>query len=94
MAVLEKSIEDYLIDQVSKAGGYQIKIEKRAHWPDRLVVMPFAGARLVELKKPKNGRLSEGQKMLHNRLAWIGVHVYVLWTKQDVDNFINEHKVV
>ncbi len=88
MPVSELSIENYLIRKVTAAGGAQIKIEQRRHWPDRLVILPFKDAKLVELKKPKGGRLSAGQKELHRQLQLIGMHVYVLWTKEDVDNFI------
>lgn len=91
MPVLEKSIEDYLVRRVKEAGGEQIKIERRAHWPDRLIAMPFHGLHLVETKKPKDGRLSEGQKILHANLAAIGTKVWIIWTKQQVDDFIRSN---
>jgi hypothetical protein len=94
MPTLEKSIEDYFVAQIKKVGGEHIKIEKRAHWPDRLVVMPWVGVFLVELKKPKIDTTSEGQAMLHNKLAAIGTKVWKLHTKADVDNFIQIHKVL
>ena len=90
MAQLEASIEKYLTKRVAQAGGKQIKIELRAHWPDRLIAMPFHGLYLVETKKPKGGVLSTGQKMLHEELRLIGTLVRVIWTKQHVDDFIKE----
>lgn len=89
---LEASVESYLVERVREAGGFIRKLEARvnAHWPDRLVLLPWIGPDLVELKRPRNGRLSDGQKELHTQLAAAGHKVWVLWTKADVDEYILE----
>lgn len=69
-----------------------MKISGAAHWPDRLVLLPIVNPLLVELKRPRNGRLSEGQVELHKRLADIGHDVHVLWTKEDVDRFMIHYR--
>lgn len=58
--------------------------------PDRMVVLPGGRIYLVELKT-EVGRLSAVQKLLHERLAELGVRVFTLYGKLDVDDWIMCH---
>lgn len=94
MSPLESTIESYLVKRVQAVGGEIRKLDARvnAHWPDRLVVMPgFLG--LVELKRPKGGHLSGGQVELHYRIRAMGHLVWVLWTKEQVDDFMERYEL-
>lgn len=84
---LEEHVEKYLVKRVEARGGRTKKIVAAGdnHWPDRLVADPELGLFLVELKRPKGGRLSEGQKVLIGALRDMGIRVEVLWTKEQVD---------
>lgn len=87
----EASVESYLVDRVKDAGGVVRKLEAsfNAHWPDRLVILPGVMA-LVELKRPRGGRLSEGQAELHRRIRDMGHPVWVLWSRAEVDEFMEK----
>jgi hypothetical protein len=84
---LEQHIENYLVKRVEARGGKTKKIVAAGdnHWPDRLVADPVLGLFLVELKRPKGGRLSEGQKVRIGELRSMGIRVEVLWTKDQVE---------
>lgn len=84
---LEKHVEDHLVKRVKARGGMIKKIVAAGSnfWPDRLVADPILGMLLVELKRPKNGRLSAGQAEVIPKLRAAGARVEVLWTKEQVD---------
>lgn len=86
--VLEIHVEDYLVKRIEELGGITAKmtIRGRAGWPDRLVALD-GELILVELKRPRGGRLSDVQRALHRKLGSIGVHVLVIRSKEDVDRF-------
>lgn len=92
LPVREKVIEKYLKRQVEKLlKGLCEKLINISDtgWPDRKVIVPPYGYEYwVELKKPKGGVLSPKQRIIHRKLRHMGVAVYVLYTKQDVDDFI------
>lgn len=89
--MLESAVETYFCEQVKRRGGMVKKIVAAGSnfWPDRLATVPGRGLFLVELKRPKGGRLSVGQKELHAQLRAAGTGVAVLWTKEMVDDFLN-----
>lgn len=97
LPVREKAIEAYLKRLVKKLlKGLCEKLINIGDtgWPDRKVIVPPYGYEYwVELKKPKGGVLSPKQKIVHRRLRAMGVKVYVLWTKQDVEDFIKMIKL-
>lgn len=81
----ETAVEEHLTAQVKRRGGMCVKLAPtRAGIPDRMVVIPGQPIVLVELKQPK-GKLSAIQVEMHRRLEAIGHPVAVLWTKADVD---------
>lgn len=88
----EKDIEAYLKRRVeTDVGGLCLKFvtDVGKGMPDRLVLLPPDGRVVwVEMKR-KGGRLSEMQKYQHARLRKRGAEVVVLWTKAEVDEFID-----
>lgn len=87
--ILEKAIEAYLRNQVKKRGGIAFKFVSPGYngVPDRLVIMPGGRVYFVEVKNER-GRLSPLQLRCHNMLDALGIRVYVLWSKEDVDAFM------
>lgn len=84
----ESAVEKYFIKQVTKAGYVQFKNSPDfyAGIPDRTVLAGKRGI-LVELKTV-GGRTSPLQKLVHEELRSKGVRVEVLWTKEQVDDFM------
>jgi hypothetical protein len=94
---LESDIEDYLDKRVRDNGGFTEKYTTpgRRGPPDRLITWspgPFdhgvGRIELAEMKRPKGGRVSELQKLDHAKRAKFGVRVWLLYTKDQVDNYI------
>ena len=86
--MLERDIEQYLVEQVEARGGqaHKIKFIGRRGAPDRLVIMPDGVVHLVELKRP-GGRLSPAQHRFRASLP-SGTDCAVLWSIADVDNWL------
>jgi len=89
--VRESTVEAYLHSRVKALGGTTFKLAPTTvGMPDRMVILPGGVISLVELKT-ETGRLSTVQKLLHGRLAELGVQVYTLYGKLDVDDWIMVH---
>lgn len=85
----ESKIEKYLKDEVEKLGGLCLKFTSSIRGvPDRIVLLPENRIYFVELKN-EQGKLSVPQKYLHKKFKRLGIHVYVPYSKSDVDKFIN-----
>lgn len=86
----EKALQNYLFARADDHGIYCRKMAAVGHtgFPDAFLV--FAGrAALVELKSPKGtGRLSKKQEREIARLREQGMNVYIVDSKEDVDNVI------
>ena len=84
----EKDIENYLTQQVRKAGGICWKFTSPGTRgvPDRYCAV-MGKSFFAELKRPNHKRRHDEmlQKERHKALASQGVKVYVLETKQDID---------
>lgn len=89
----EKKTEKYLNEQVKALGGWSIKLLSTLirGLPDRLVL--YKGkAYFVEVK-------SEGeeptiiQRLVHKKLAGLGFTVWVIDTKEQVNEFIKEIEI-
>lgn len=82
-------IEAYFKRRVKAAGGLAEKHVSpgRRGPPDQLVTWPGGRIHLVELKAPK-GRRSDAQIRDHARRAIYGVHVYVLYTKEMINEYV------
>ena len=86
----EKSIESYLRERVNALGGKAYKFVSPGNngVPDRMVCLPGGKALFVELKGPgkKTTPLQERQI---NYLAGLGFSVWVIYSKDGVDEFID-----
>lgn len=88
----EIKVEEYLVEQVEKRGGFCPKTVwlGRRGCPDREVVWPGGEIDKVETKRPEGGRYEPGQKQAHKEYAKRGVPVYLLDTKEKVDFYVRE----
>jgi hypothetical protein len=88
----EADIEKYLLRRIAALGGITAKMTVAGHrgWPDRLVALPGGRLLLVELKRPKGGRLSPSQVALFGLLANLGTLVWLLNTTDDVDKIFGK----
>ncbi len=85
----ETKVEKALVDGVELRGGACPKWTSpgRKGPPDRIVLMPGAHVVFVETKAP-NGRLEPWQSRFHTMLRWLGFRVVVLWTLEQVADFL------
>lgn len=92
----EAFVERYLAERVEKKGGLCQKITHpgRRGCPDRLVTWPNGRMFLVELKRPKGGKLSLSQVNDHRQRRARGVHVHVITSLAEVDSFIDTRDLV
>lgn len=86
--MLEKQIEKYLVDKVKELGGiaYKFTSPARRGVPDRICVLQHVVA-FVEVKCEK-GVLSALQKAEIQRLRSLHANVFVVWSKEDIDNLL------
>lgn len=91
--VLESKVERYLVSSLFKIGIDCVKFvpDCLPGMPDRMVILPDRQVMWVELKTD-GGKLSEIQKYRHTWLKKIGHDVRVVWSKDQVDNLVNELK--
>jgi hypothetical protein len=87
----ETVVEKHLHKCVREVGGDTRKIAwpGRRGAPDRLVMLPGAKKYLIETKAPQ-GRLKKYQQREHDRLRSFGWDVRVLFTREQVNWFIDE----
>jgi hypothetical protein len=87
---LESVVEDALVGGCEALGGFCWKL--RMPWftgvPDRLVLLPGGHVVFVELKRPKGGKLSTRQKIVHGQLRVLGFEVLTLNTVELVSAFL------
>lgn len=88
--VKESTIEDYLNAKIAEHGGFTRKIQYigRRGCADRLVVLPGGILDLVELKRPDVNTAAPHQQREHRLFRDRGVHVYLLNTKELIDEYI------
>jgi hypothetical protein len=88
--MLEKEIEDYFKWVVERSGGKTWKFTSPSNRgvSDRIACMPGGRVFMVELKRPKGGRLSPLQQIFAKEMLRLGVPYFCLWSKDDVDSFI------
>ena len=89
--MLEKQIEAYFVKKVKELGGVAYKFTSPAHRgvADRVVCLPDGSTWFVELKTEK-GRLSALQEVFAEDMARLNQNYCVLWSKEDVDTWINQ----
>lgn len=90
LVMREKTIEQYLVKRVHKIGGEAVKFVPTffVGFPDRIVLMPKAAVYFVELKAPGK-KPSPVQKQVHAQLEALGHEVFIIDSKEGVDEFIN-----
>ena len=88
--ISEKNIEIYLRNQVKNMGGIAFKFISPGNdgVPDRLVCLPGGKVCFVELKAPGK-KTRPLQDLQISRLQAIGFDVYVVDSKDGVDDVLN-----
>lgn len=86
----EKSIEQYLVKAVHTRHGLCLKFVSPGHTgvPDRVIILESI-VYFAEIKAP-GGRLSASQQAMHRKLRAAGARVVTLYSREEVDEFINE----
>lgn len=94
MAERESAIEKYLHDTVAALGGftYKLSVPGVRGYPDRLVKLPNVSAFVIELKRPKGGRLAELQVVRHKEMRDVGWRVYVCKNREEIDSVIKTER--
>lgn len=91
--MLEKDIEKYLVSEVKKAKGraYKWVSPGNVGVPDRIVLFYEARTFFVELKAPGK-KPTPIQLAQHKKLELLGFEVFVIDSKEKVDDFIFRSK--
>lgn len=89
MTQLEKDIEQKLRTMVKRRGGLCWKWVSpgQAGVPDRVVLLPGGRLIFVELKRPKDGKLSRLQVNRKLKLEKMGFPHWVIWDEEDLQAF-------
>jgi len=88
--IKESAIEQHLVDAVEQRGGVCFKVVspgKRGFF-DRIVVVDGQVV-FVETKKPRGGRVSPQQKLMHQRFREAGARVEIARTIAAVDALVD-----
>lgn len=87
--MLEKEIEKYLVKKIKEYGGLAIKLNSTsmAGLPDRLLLLPNARIKFVELKQ-KNKKPRTIQKVVMGKLHKLGFDVLLIDDVQEVDKML------
>ena len=87
--ILEKDLESRLVSIVKARGGVCLKwvCPGWAGVPDRIVLLPGGRIYFIELKRPKDGRLSERQKWWRERILGLGFDYCVIWNQGNLETF-------
>ena len=91
----EQKIENYLIKKVKEAGGKAFKFVSpgNAGVPDRIVIIPQGHIFFLQLKAPGK-KPRKLQIVIMNQLRKLGCNVLVIDSKEQVNKFINEAKIM
>lgn len=91
----ESEIEKHLREQVKAAGGRAYKFVSPGNngVPDRIVLLPGGVLAFVELKAPGK-KPTDLQLAQQNKIAKLGFKVYVMDSKEKVDEFIKGIEVM
>lgn len=86
----EQTLEKYLCRRVKEFGGMCIKLTGVTGIPDRLVITPNGQCVFIEMKVD-GGRVAPIQQAIHRHLNALHCKVYVLWSYEMVDEFIDDY---
>ena len=86
---MEKDVEKILTKGIETLGGRCYKwVSPNANGvPDRIVLLPRGTVIFVELKDYR-GRVSQVQKVQHRTIQSLGFQVYILNSKERVNEFL------
>ena len=87
----EKAVEVYLVKRMREIGGRAYKWVSPGNdgVPDRMCIFPGGRVELAELKGA-GGRVSRLQAHRFAELSGMGRRVWVLWSRDSIDRFIEE----
>lgn len=87
----EKAVEAYLVKRMREIGGRAYKWVSPGNdgVPDRMCIFPGGRVELAELKGA-GGRVSRLQAHRFAELSGMGRRVWVLWSRDSIDRFIEE----
>lgn len=88
----ERDVEQYLREQVKVIQGraYKFISPGNAGVPDRLLLLPGGRAVFVEVKAPGK-KQTPLQIAAGKKISMLGFAVFVIDSRQGVDDFIREH---
>lgn len=91
----EKSIERYLVSQVSKMGGICLKYTSytRIGYPDRLILWPGGEVTWVELKS-KGKKPDKIQRLMIEHLQGMGFEVHVADSREKVNEILTKRNEI
>ena len=86
----EKEIEQYLVEQVKKRGGWALKFISPgvSGIPDRIVLLPGGRMFFAELKRP-GAKARPLQLAVHKRLKILGFTVYVFDSREQIETILS-----
>ena len=88
----ESVVEQHLRKECERLRALCVKNRSVRGWPDRTVHWFDGVTDLVETKRPKGGRFEPLQLRTHDKLRARGHSVFVLNTKQLVDEYIEQRR--
>ncbi len=89
--MLEKEIEMQLVRAVKMKGGRALKFTSPGFdgMPDRLVLLPGGRCGFVEVKAPGK-KMRALQRVRHEMLKALGFKAYVLDSREQIEEIIND----
>ncbi len=83
----EHTVEDALVKSVEAIGGVALKLQivRQRGFPDRTLFLPGGRVVVVEVKRPRGGRLSQHQMQWLHRLQGLGIEIAVVKNARDVE---------
>lgn len=88
----ESHVELRFTSGCKNLGGKAVKVRFLRGWPDRIVLWPGGLIHFVELKKPDKWVYQPRQQRVHSWLRKMGFKVYVIKTKEEVDQYLQHMK--
>lgn len=91
----KRAIERYLANKVKQLGGKSFKFVSpgNAGVPDRIVIIPGGHIFFIELKAPGK-KPRKLQVVIMNQLKKLGCNVLTIDSKEQVNRFIDEAKIM
>ena len=86
----EYTVEQLLVKSVEAIGGVAAKMTSpgRRGFPDRILFLPGGRVVVVEVKRPKGGRVSRHQMQWLHLLQGLGVEVAIVRNASDIKHLL------